>query len=74
MAGLEFERKELGLYRAVADDGTVWRIVQVASRRWRVYRDGAEFHDAVTLADAKWHANDEQSGEFERRRARREAG
>lgn len=71
MAGLTFERPELGVYRAVVDDGTVWRIVQAASRRWDLYRDSTLFHSVVTLADAKWHANDVQSGECDRRRARR---
>jgi hypothetical protein len=60
-ASMSWDRKRAGWYEAQAEDGSGWRIVQVTSQRWEVYRDGTQVADwPTTLTDAKWVAEREQ--------------
>jgi hypothetical protein len=60
-ASMSWDRKRAGWYEAQAEDGSNWRIVQVTSQRWEVYRDGTQVADwPTTLTDARWAAEREQ--------------
>ena len=72
-------------YHATDAEGDRWHIIQATSSRWEVYRNGSLVFDwPHTLADAKWHAEEEadpaararrevRRAELAERRARRPA-
>lgn len=59
-AALTWARRERGWYEATDPEGNRWRIVQAATRRWDVYRNGETFATwPASLAEAKAEAEED---------------